>query len=97
VPHIRFVRTRSWRASNISISEARDGLAELVNCVAYARERVRLVRRGRALAAVVPIEDVELLEALEDGLDLEAAREAIADPANAERVRWKEIRERLAR
>jgi prevent-host-death family protein len=83
--------------SNISISEARDGLAELVNRVAYARERVRLVRRGRELAAVVPMEDVELLEALEDEFDLEAAREALADPANAGRIPWERVRDRLAR
>lgn len=83
--------------SNVSITEARDGLAELVNRVAYARERVRLVRRGRELAAVVPIEDVELLEALEDELDLEAAREALADPANAGRIPWEDVRDRLAR
>lgn len=83
--------------SSVSISEARDGLAELVNRVAYARERVRLVRRGRELAAVVPMEDIELLEALEDELDLQAAREALADPANAGRIPWEDVRDRLAR
>lgn len=84
-------------ATNISISEARDGFAELINRVAYARERVRLVRRGRVLAAVVPMEDVELLEALEDELDLAAARDALADPANARRVSLEDVRARLGR
>lgn len=84
-------------AANVSISEARDGLAELVNRVAYAHERVRLVRRGRELAAVVPIDDIELLEALEDELDLDAARAALADPANAGRIPWEDVRGRLAR
>jgi prevent-host-death family protein len=84
-------------AKSISISEARDDFAELVNRVAYAHERVRLVRRGRDLAAVVPTEDLELLEALDNELDLAAAREALADPANAGRIPWVDVRARLGR
>ncbi len=84
-------------ADSISISEARDDFAELVNRVSYAHERVRLVRRGRELAAVVPTEDLELLEALDDELDLAAARDALADPANAGRIPWEDIRARVPR
>lgn len=84
-------------ASSITISDARDGFAEVINRVAYANERVRVVRRGRALAAIVSVEDAELLEALEDELDLDAAREALADPANAGRIPWEDIRARLVR
>jgi len=81
--------------AHISVSEAREDFAELVNRVAYARERVRVVRRGRELAALVPMEDVELLEALEDELDLSAAREALANPSNAKRIPWERVRSRL--
>jgi prevent-host-death family protein len=84
-------------ADSINISEAREDFAQLVNRVAYAHERVRLVRRGRELAAVVPTEDLDLLEALDDELDLAAAREALADPANAGRIPWEDIRGRVAR
>lgn len=83
-------------ANTISISDARDDFAELVNRVAYGRERVRLVRRGRDLAAMVSTEDLELLESLDDELDLAAARDALADPANAGRIPWEEVRGRLA-
>jgi len=37
-----------------------------------------LRRRGRAVAAVVPIDDLRLLEALEDRIDLVDARAALA-------------------
>jgi len=84
-------------ASSISVTDARDDFAELVNRVAYANERVRVVRRGRALAAIVPMADVELLEALEDEVDLAAARDALADPANAAPIAWEEIRATLER
>lgn len=77
------------------MSEARDEFAELVNKVAYGNERVRVARRGRDIAAIVPIADINLLEALEDELDLAAARAALADRANRERVAWDEVRARL--
>lgn len=81
--------------ASVTITEARDDFAELVNRVAYAHERVRVVRRGRELAAIVPMADIELLEALDDAIDLDAAREALADPANATPIPWDELRARL--
>jgi len=76
----------------VSISEARQDFAELVNRAAYGGERVRVVRRGRAVAAVVPIEDVEALERLEDELDLQAALEALADPEDAVPIPWEQVK-----
>jgi hypothetical protein len=40
-------------------------LADTVNRVAYSKERIILQRRGKGLAAVVPMEDLEILENLE--------------------------------
>jgi prevent-host-death family protein len=54
----------------VSVSQARDDFAELVNRAAYKEERVIITRRGRAIAAIVPIEDVAYLERLEDEYDL---------------------------
>ena len=84
-------------AATVTVTEARDDFAELVNRVAYAHERVRVVRRGRELAAIVPMADIELLEALEDEIDLAAAREALSDPGNATPIPWEEGRARLTR
>ena len=53
--------------------EAREHFSDVINRVAYGKERVILTRRGKPLVAVVPIADVELLETLEDKLDLEDA------------------------
>ena len=50
-----------------------------MNRVAYGRERVILRRRGKEIAAVVPMEDLQLLEALEDRMDLADARAALAE------------------
>jgi prevent-host-death family protein len=59
--------------------EARKQIGEVINRAAYGKERVILTRRGEPVVAVVPIEDVETLEGLEDRLDIEAAHKVLAD------------------
>lgn len=44
---------------SISTVEARNQFADLINRVAYGKERVILTRRGKALVAMVPLEDLE--------------------------------------
>jgi prevent-host-death family protein len=57
----------------VSTREARENFSDVINRAAYGKERVILTRRGKALVAVVPIDDVKVLEALEDKVDLEDA------------------------
>jgi prevent-host-death family protein len=57
---------------------ARNQLSEVINFAAYGKERVGLTRRGKTVAYVVPVEDVEILMALEDKVDIEAGKEALA-------------------
>jgi prevent-host-death family protein len=64
----------------VSVSQARDDFAELVNRAAYKEERVIITRRGRAIAAIVPIEDVAYLERLEDEYDVQEALKVLNDP-----------------
>lgn len=77
------------------ISEARDSFSTTVNRVAFGGERVVLTRHGRRVAAVVPIEDLELIEQLEDARDLDDVREALADPGNGSRVAWRDLKAQL--
>jgi prevent-host-death family protein len=82
----------------MSISEARRQLAELVNRAAYRRERIALGRRGKKVAAIVSADDLELLEALEDAVDLRAIAQAVADPENkSAAIPWKRIEKELAK
>lgn len=60
-------------ATNIPASELRDNFSEAVNRVAYGGERLILERHGKPAAALVSMEDLELLQTLEDRLDGEAA------------------------
>jgi prevent-host-death family protein len=88
--YIRSAEVRAMAA--ISTVQARNRLAEVINRVAYAKERVILTRRGQELVAVVPVEDVRLLEELEDRLDLEDARAALAETAATGTTPWEKIK-----
>ena len=61
----------------ISAAKARDQFADLLNQVAFGKQRAKLTRRGKDLAALVSLEDLELLEAIEERLDLIEFLEAV--------------------
>jgi len=82
-------------SGHVSVSEARQNFAELVNRAAYRGERVLVARRGRPIAAIVPIEDVEFLERYEDEMDLRLAMEALADPENSVTNSLEEVEKEL--
>ena len=54
----------------VSTVEARNEFSTVLNRAAFGKERVILARRGKAIAAIVPMDDVKLLRALEDRADL---------------------------
>lgn len=57
----------------VTVMQARAQMAEVVNRVAFAGERIVLERHGKDVAALVSIDDLRLLERLEDELDVAAA------------------------
>ena len=79
--------------TRIPASEARLQFAEVVNKVAFGGERILLHRHGKDVAAIVPVEDLQLLESLEERMDLEAARAALKE--KAPRIPWNRLKEQL--
>ena len=79
----------------INTVNARAQFSEIINRAAFGKERVTLTRRGKEIVAVVPIEDVKLLEALEDKIDLEEAREALAEAKKKGAVSWQKFKKEL--
>ena len=65
--------------TRIAASELRKDCAEILNHVAYQHERVILQRHGKDTAVLVSLDDLALLEAIEDQMDLEDARAALAE------------------
>ena len=65
--------------AHLSASKPRQGFADTINRAAYEKERVVVRRRGKDIAAVVPIDDLWLLGELEDQIDLADARAALTE------------------
>jgi prevent-host-death family protein len=79
--------------TSIPIGEAREHLADLGNRVALCGERVIVKRRGKNLFALVPVEDVELLERLEDETDIRLARKAMKE--KGPNIPWEKVKKDL--
>jgi len=73
-----------------SFTEARSRLSELMTRVMTAHERIVIERHGRDRVAIVPYEDLELLERLEDEADIAAAEAALAE--SDERIPWDQVK-----
>ena len=83
--------------TTVTSEEVRDGLGELMNRVKYRRERMQVTRRGKPVAALVPVEDLEFLEqildALEDERDLPTVLERLRRfDETGEAVPWAKIK-----
>jgi prevent-host-death family protein len=75
--------------TRIPATTVRDAFSDTLNRVAFKGERIVLERHGKAVAALVSVEDLELLEALEDQIDVEAVRAARKEPGM---VPYEEVR-----
>src|SRR5438477_9250539 len=76
----------------MSVKTIRDNLADAINRVAYAGERVVLTRKRKGVAALVSMEDLARLQRLEDEADVRAARKALKEKGS---VPFADIKKRL--
>lgn len=76
-----------------SMAEARQNLTDIVSRVAYGGERIKIGRRNKDLAVLVPIEDADLLEYLEDQEDIRAARKSLKEGGPS--MDWDEAKKQL--
>lgn len=82
----------------MAASTARDEFPELLNRVANDKERIVLHRDGEPLAAMIPVEDLALLERLieeeEDRIDVAEAEHILADPTETS-IPWEQAKGEL--
>lgn len=64
--------------TRLRANQVRDDFAEVLDRVGQG-ERIVVERRGKRVAALVPVADLEALEALEDRRDLAAARKVLRE------------------
>ncbi len=87
--------TRKSTNEAVTTAAARKNFSDLINRVAYGKDRVVLTRRNKPLAAVVPFEDIALMEEIEDREDLKAARTAIREAKRKGTIPWTRIKKEL--
>lgn len=76
----------------VPVTKIRHDIGNVVSQVSYAGYRVVISRHGKPAAVLVSVEDAELLAALEDRIDLAAARKALREPG---RVAWEKVKKDL--
>jgi prevent-host-death family protein len=65
--------------TSMTTIQAKEEFSELVNRVSHNKERIILTRRDKEIAAIIPIEDLALLQNSLDKHDLREAVEALKE------------------
>jgi len=79
--------------SKMTVKEAEATLTRTIRRVRDDRERFTLTEGGQAVAAIVTAEDLAFLEDLEERIDLEEARKALAEPGDS--IPWEKVKAEL--
>jgi prevent-host-death family protein len=75
--------------TTVTTSEIRAHLSDMLSKIARKGNRVVVTRGGKRFAALVPLDDLDFLEALEDRMDIEDAKKALKEPGS---VPWKKVK-----
>jgi prevent-host-death family protein len=75
----------------LAVSAVRERIADVLTHVHLRRERIVLTRHGRPIGAIVPLDDLRRLEALEDD-----SADA-SPPMTAYRVSWRSVTQSIHR
>ena len=85
--------------TTISAKDARKTFSELISNVAYSKEHVVITRNGKKMAALVPMEALDLLESIiddyEDREDLKAAKESLESIRTEGTIPWEKVKAEL--
>ena len=85
------------KMTKVSTARAREQFSEIIDRAANKKEATILTRRGKGVAAVVPVDLLAYVEELEDQLDVKAAKraEAEARKKGEEPIPWEKARKLL--
>ena len=79
----------------MSTVELRESFSEAINRAAFGKGRVLLTRRGKRLAGIVPLEDIQMLEAIDSKKDIEDAKKALKEAARKGTVSLARLKKEL--
>jgi prevent-host-death family protein len=79
----------------VSVADARSDLAELLNRVAYGKERLVITRHGREVAAIVPVDDLKLVSRLRRFVARKDVSRALEQLDTGKTSSWERLRSEL--
>lgn len=79
--------------NKITTVDARKKFANIINRVAFGNESFVLTRRGEAVAALVSVKELKLLQEFEDQIDIDDAWKTKKEPGDP--IPWEELKEEL--
>ena len=81
--------------TSINTADAKEEFSELINRVSHSKERMILTRRGKEIAAIVPIEDFMILQQSQNKIDLTDAYEALKEARAQGSVTLEELKSKI--
>jgi prevent-host-death family protein len=78
--------------SSISTADAKEEFSEIINRVAHNKERIILTRRGKEIAAIVPLEDLHWLQKSQNKNDLDEAVLALQEARSQGTITLEELK-----
>lgn len=78
--------------TSYALGAARSNFAEIINKVTYGGERITITKYGKKAVAIVPVDDLYLLEAIETQIDIKEALEALKEPGS---ISWEQVKKDL--
>lgn len=78
----------------VNSADARKSFSNLLNESGFGGRRIIVTRKGKAVAAVVPIEDLDAIQAMEERKDGEEANRILSDP-KTEYIPWEQAKKEL--
>lgn len=79
----------------ITTAEAQDQFSELINQVVHNKDHVILTRRGKEVAAIIPLEDLALLQDLQNKHDLQEALDALKEAREKGSISLEKVKEEI--
>jgi prevent-host-death family protein len=75
--------------------DAKEQFTDLINRVTHNKERVILTRRGKEIAAIIPLEDFKILQDSQDKNDLRDAIDALKEARNSGAATLEQVKEKI--
>ena len=76
----------------LDASRIRQDFSDALNTVAFSGERIIISRHGKQVAVLVSVDDLAMLQALEDQMDVTLAKKALKEKKS---IPWAQVKKKL--